>query len=133
MQASLAMLAQGSGEEDKLLEDVVILAVTGTDCNISNVAPSSIHKVLQSPNTVDWIAAMHREMDSLTHSNTFIEVNQVPSQFTPISSKFVFSLKKDVNGRVIQYKACLVAQGFSQCEGIDYMNTFALVVRLTSI
>src|SRR5258706_8974172 len=72
-------------------------------------------------------------MDSLTHTNTFVKVNQVPSPFTPISSKFVFSLKRDVSGKVIWYKARLVAQGFSQQEGINYTNTFALVVRLTSI
>src|SRR5258706_16339235 len=72
-------------------------------------------------------------MDSHTHTNTFVKVNQVPSPFTLISSKFIFSLKRDVSGKVIRYKACLVAQGFSQQEGIDYTNTFAPVVRLTSI
>ena len=133
LQVWLAMLAQGSGEKDKSLEDIVILGATTTDCNVLNTALSSIHKALQSPDAMDCIAAMHREMDSLTHSDMFIEVNQVPSQFTLIGSKFVFSLKKDINGKVIWYKACLVAQGFSQQEGINYMNTFAPAVRLMSI
>jgi len=72
-------------------------------------------------------------MDLLTHTNTFVEVDQVPTPFTAIGSKFVFSHKKDVSGKVIWFKARLVAQGFSQQEGIDYTSTFALVVRLMSI
>src|SRR5258706_4184750 len=76
---------------------------------------------------------MSRDGFSHTHTNTFVEVNQVSSPFTPIGSKFIFSLKRDVSGKVIWYKAHLVAQGFSQREGINYTNTFAPVVRLTSI
>ena len=42
-------------------------------------------------------------------------------------------MKKDADGNVIQKKACLVAQGFSQVPGVDYFNTFAPVARLASI
>ena len=71
----LAMLVQESGEVDGFLDDIVVLTANATNC----VAPSSIHEALQSPDAVDWIAVMHREMDSLMHSDMFIEVNQVPS------------------------------------------------------
>ena len=42
-------------------------------------------------------------------------------------------MKYDENGRIVKYKARLVAQGFSQHEGIDYEETFAPTVRKKSL
>ena len=38
-----------------------------------------------------------------------------------------------VNGSIEKYKARFVARGFSQIEGVNYDETFALVARYTSI
>ena len=45
----------------------------------------------------------------------------------------MFHAKKDAAGHVVCHKACLVTQGYSQVEGIDYFNTFAPVATLASI
>ena len=50
-----------------------------------------------------------------------------------IGTKWVFKNKQDSNGIVIRNKARLVAQGFSQVEGVDFGDTFAPVARLESI
>ena len=42
-------------------------------------------------------------------------------------------MKYDENERIVKYKARLVAQGFSQHEGIDYEKTFASTVRKKSL
>src|SRR6202522_2421061 len=44
-----------------------------------------------------------------------------------------FRLKKDAEGRVVKWKARLVARGFTQVYGVDYFETFAPVARLVSI
>jgi hypothetical protein len=50
-----------------------------------------------------------------------------------VSYKWIFKIKHVVNGSIEKYKARFVACGFSQKEGIDYEETFALVAIYTSI
>ena len=50
-----------------------------------------------------------------------------------IGTKWVFRNKQDENGVVTRNKARLVAQGFTQVEGIDFKETFAPVTRLEAI
>nr|GEV70883.1 retrovirus-related Pol polyprotein from transposon TNT 1-94 [Tanacetum cinerariifolium] len=50
-----------------------------------------------------------------------------------IEPKKVFKNKKDEHGTTTKNKARLVAQGYSQAEGIDYDETFAPVARMEAI
>lgn len=50
-----------------------------------------------------------------------------------IGTKWIFRNKQDEAEVVIRNKARLVAQGFTQIEGLDFGETFAPVARLESI
>nr|GEX23053.1 ribonuclease H-like domain-containing protein [Tanacetum cinerariifolium] len=50
-----------------------------------------------------------------------------------IGTKWVYRNKKDERGVVVRNKACLVAQGHRQEEGIDYYEFFALVARIKAL
>ena len=50
-----------------------------------------------------------------------------------IGTKWVFRNKQDEYGVVTRNKARLVAQGFTQIEGLDFGETYALIARLESI
>ena len=50
-----------------------------------------------------------------------------------VTSKWIYKIKHAVDGSIEKYKARFVAHGFSEKEGIDYEETFALVARYTLI
>nr|GEX85390.1 hypothetical protein [Tanacetum cinerariifolium] len=56
-----------------------------------------------------------------------------PKGVRPIGIKWVLKNKKDERGIVIRNKARLVAQGYTQEEGIDYEEVFAPVARIDAI
>ncbi|GJU73553.1 ribonuclease H-like domain-containing protein [Tanacetum coccineum] len=57
----------------------------------------------------------------------------LPNGKRAIGSKWVFRNKKDERGIVIRNKARLVAQGYTQEEGIDYDEVFARIARIEAI
>jgi hypothetical protein len=50
-----------------------------------------------------------------------------------VGTKWVFRNKQDEHGVVTRNKAWLVAKGYSQVEGLDFDETYALITRLESI
>ena len=50
-----------------------------------------------------------------------------------VGSRWIYKVKQSVDGSVEKYKAKFVSLDFSQIEGIDYEETFALVARYSSI
>ncbi|CAL1410175.1 unnamed protein product [Linum trigynum] len=50
-----------------------------------------------------------------------------------IVSKWVYRLKFESDGSLDGFKATVVAKGNNQQEGVDYQDTFALVIKMTTI
>lgn len=66
-------------------------------------------------------------MESLKTNGVWYLV-ELPSDWAVVWSKRVFKLKTAADGKMEQHSARLVAQGFSQKLGLDYDETFCLVV-----
>jgi hypothetical protein len=79
-----------------------------------------------------WREAMQREKDSIYKNQTWIVVDR-PERKNVISTKWIYKLKKDSMGRIVKCKARIVTRGFQQKEGADFFDTFAPVVRWTTI
>ena len=94
--------------------------------------PTSMTEALASPERAKWMDAMDKEMDSL-HLNDVWDLVKLPKDRKAVGSKWVFKLKVGPDGLVERHKARLVAQGFSQKQGLDYDETFSPVVRFESL
>jgi hypothetical protein len=79
-----------------------------------------------------WVNAMHEELENFERNQVWTLVDP-PRDVNVIGTKWVFNNKQRENGKVMRNKARLVAQGYSQVEGIDFGETFAPVARLEAI
>jgi hypothetical protein len=93
--------------------------------------PQSLAEAKRGTDWVHWEMAIQEEPETLRAAGTW-ELVVAPEGSNIVGSKWVFRAKKDAAGRVVRYKARLVAQGFSQVPGVDYFDTFAPVARLAS-
>jgi hypothetical protein len=75
---------------------------------------------------------MHEELENFERNQVW-ELVDPPLGCKPIGTKWVWKNKEGEKGEVVRNKSRLVAQGFSQKEGIDYEETFAPVARLEMI
>jgi len=87
---------------------------------------------MQSADAAQWKAAIQSEYSSLTDKQTW-QLTPLPPGRRAISCKWVFKVKHHADGSIDRYKARLVARGFTQQEGVDYHETYAPVVKMTSI
>jgi hypothetical protein len=78
------------------------------------------------------MTAMQEKMSSMDKNNVWELVDLPPGRKT-IGNKWVLKVKCKEDGLIDRYKARLLGKGYIQREGIDYEDTFSLVVRFASI
>ena len=57
----------------------------------------------------------------------------LPDDKKTMRCKWVFTVKYNLDGSIERYKAQLVAKGFTQTYGINYLETYALVPKLNTV
>ena len=98
-----------------------------------NIAdPSNVHEAVTREYSSEWKSAMESKYNSVLENNTW-DLVPPPEKKNAIGSKWVYKVKRNADGSVERFRARLVAQGYSQSEGIDYEEVFAPVARYNSI
>ena len=77
------------------------------------------------PNSHLWQAAWQSELQSILDQSKFSKPIKILDGQNTITAKVVWDVKYAKYGSIARYKACLVAQSFTQVYGIDYEKTFA--------
>ncbi|GJY48020.1 putative ribonuclease H-like domain-containing protein, partial [Tanacetum coccineum] len=90
-------------------------------CFLSQEEPKKVVQALKNPR---WIEAMQEELLQFKLQEVWTLV-ELPNGKRAIGTRWIFMNKKDERGIVIKNKARLVAQGYTQEEGIDYDEFFA--------
>jgi hypothetical protein len=94
--------------------------------------PSHYYAAMKCPAAPHWKKAADAEMASHEENNTWC-LTPLPRGCKAIDCMWVFTYKFDSDGNIIRHKARLVAKGFQQREGIDYILTFAPVLKYKSL
>jgi hypothetical protein len=121
------LLAQGLeaiySDSDKFIpyhEALEHAFVAGTDAS----KPKLFWEAMQRLDANLWYKAAVKEMQAHIENGTW-ELVKLPPRRKAIGSKWVFKVKRNADGSIKRYKACLVAQGFSQRPGINFDKTSA--------
>lgn len=90
--------------------------------------PRVPHSVKSALSHTGWRAAMQEEMDALHHNNTW---QLVPRDRTMhvIGFKWVLKPKLKSDGTLDRLKAHVVAKGYLQLDGVDYIDTFSPLIK----
>jgi hypothetical protein len=81
---------------------------------------------------LSWVNVMHEELENFERNQVWTLVDPL-RDVNVIGTKWVFKNKQGEDGEVVRNKARLVAQGYSQVEGLDFGETFAPVTLLEAI
>ena len=87
--------------------------------------PNKVSEALAHPG---WRGTMIKEMDVLTDNGTW-DLVRLPARKKTIGCRWVFIVKVNLDGSLARLKALLVAKGYAQTYGVDYFDTFSLLLR----
>jgi hypothetical protein len=88
---------------------------------VATFEPKDIGHTLSDHN---WVNLMHEELENFER-NQLWQLVEPPPRCKPTGTKWLWKNKEGEKGEVVRNKSRLVAQEFSQKEGIDYEETFA--------
>ena len=109
--------------------DKCVASFVSYSCYLSQVEPTKVEDAFQDES---WFEAMYNELLQFQRTNVWTLVHR-PEEDHIIGTKWIFHNKTDEERNVIRNKACLVAQGYSQVEGVNFDETFASIACMESI
>jgi len=97
--------------------------------------PHWIHAALNGTDRKDWVKAINSELDSREAHNSWTVVSDKDKTkaLCTISSCMVLQEKLSEDGRVAQLKAHLVAHGFRQHLGFDFVESYSPMISFPAI
>jgi len=95
--------------------------------------PSSAQEAMESKERSEWESAIKEEIANLERLKTWIVVDKIPDGCKPITSRLVLQRKLNAEGSHDRYKARLVAHGFKQQPGVDFVRTYAPLVSMSTV
>lgn len=111
--------------------DVCVAFALNAEAYVDEI-PDTIEALQKRDDWPLWKRAIEDELRSLEKNRTW-DLVEAPAGRRVVSCKWVFRIKKKEDGTAARYKARLVAKGCSQRAGYDYQETYAPVVRMSTV
>jgi len=101
------------------------------DMDLDANVPKTAREALEGPESRFWMEAMFDEINSFESCKAWtLEKPRVDSKI--VGNRWVFKRKVNLDGTLL-YRARLVAKGYTQTHGVDYYETYAPVVRRSTL
>lgn len=94
--------------------------------------PECFTEVRNSPIAEYWKKSMCAEISALEEKDTW-ELVRRPKDVKVIGTRWVYKVKRAPDNSEVKLKSRLVARGFSQEYGVNYFDTYAPVVKNSSV
>jgi hypothetical protein len=75
---------------------------------------------------------MNEEMKSLQKKKPWELVDRPPGK-KPVGCQWIYTVKYKADGTIERFKARLMAKRYTQTYGINYIETFAPVVKINTV
>ena len=97
--------------------------------------PKTFAQAMASSDAINWTAAIESEHESLRRNQVYkwVALPGVRTEVRILPCKWLFVIKRKLDGTVDRFKARIVAGGHRQREGIDFKETFAPVAKFASL
>ncbi|MBW0461202.1 hypothetical protein O181_000917 [Austropuccinia psidii MF-1] len=94
--------------------------------------PKTFRNALRGPCSDQWSKAIEKELGAMVGLKVWDVVDLKPD-YRLVGTTWVFRLKTNHLKEIVEYKARLCAQGFSQTPGVDFGKTYSPTGRLNSL
>lgn len=94
----------------------------------SLIEPKNFRQAMKDPR---WVRSMTNEHDALVSNDTYEEVPFLPGM-NILGCRWVYKTKLKSDGTLDKFKSRLVAQGYTQIDGVDCAETFSHVVKFAT-
>ncbi|MBW0551573.1 hypothetical protein O181_091288 [Austropuccinia psidii MF-1] len=98
----------------------------------SEDSPCTFKSALNSSLKDEWSEAIKKEFTSMNKLQVW-DILELKADYRLVGTTWVFKTKREPQGNILERKACLCAQGFSQTSGINYHKTYSPTRRLNSL
>ena len=86
----------------------------------------------QAVSIPEWYVTMDNEFQSLLKNETW-SLCSLPPNKNVVPCKWIFKLKRRPDGSIERHKARLIAVGYLQRNRIDFLETFSLVIKPSTV
>ncbi|CAI5976181.1 unnamed protein product [Closterium sp. NIES-65] len=109
----------------------VLLTPEGDPDALNIPTPRSYAEAIEGPYSSQWQAAMDAEMASWKSTGTYVDEVPPPGA-NIVNGMWIFRVKRPPVSPPV-FKACYVARGFCQRQGVDYFQTFSPTPKMTTL